>query len=610
MRFITIWLILLAPVVLLAQGVPDEAVPDEAVLARVGDAGITAGEFRLRYALSVFPYKDQAGLTPVVKRQFLYSLVAERLLASEARRLGYDAEDRFRRNLRMAEEMFARDLLYRDSVRAKVQVSAADVRARYLAEQKAVEFDFLRFDSEQGARNVGDILRGGTPFDTLLAVRMRSGTANDAASESAPEPALLQAMDTLCSGCVSNPLKGDDGWYLLRRRVRQSALPDDYSFDAQYKRIENTLRNEREATESVAFVQRLWEGRQAQMDETWYRRLGEALLADYRRQYARGDDMMQASDLLFDSLRSTWRSDLDAAFARVGSDVLTLGEALDRLAQLDLRLKREQADLARRLYRERVRDMLDRFVVTRKAYALGLQRDSEVRNQLTMWTANGLAQSVPDLLFEQFVADDDSLWHLYITRPDLFGAPVEVRILQAHAGDSSRIATAVKTFQEGETLERIAKQLRKEGENAAFNGASDWFAVSERGRIGRLAFGMRIADGGGPVAADGGYTFFQLLDRRYPGMRLSGMQALRDTVARKEGPQIRRARTDQLLRRLAGRSSIRIDAAMLDALQPAAMQMHTVRLLGFGGRIPAMPGVMPLYEAVMEGMMQAGKEVP
>lgn len=585
-------------------------VPDEAVIATVGDDVVTAGEFRARYALTVFPYKDQERLTPVVMRQFLYALVAERLLAQEARRSGFDAEDHFRRNLRMAEEMFVRDRLFRDSVRAQVEVTADEVRQRYIDEQRAVQYDFLRFPDEERVRNLHRIYLSGVPFDTLLAAQRRVTDPGTAQQQGGVAEAFGSKIDTLCDGCVSLPLEGEDGWYLVRRRTAFTGLPDDHTFEKSYRRIAGQLRTEEETAASVDFVRRLWKGREAKIEEEFYRGIGEALLEEYDRQRRAGRDMLSAPNALFDSLRGRWTLQLDAPFARVGDDVLTVGEALDHLSGLDLRLQREQADRARVLYRERVRDMLDRFVVTRAGYAAGLHQSDEVRRDVSMWVANGLAQSVPDLLFEQFIAQDDSLWQLYADRPDIFGPPVEIRVIEIFSRDSLRMADAAAAFAEGASLERLAAQFRDEGEDPARNGVSAWFPVTERETVGRRAFAMRVADAAGPLRSGGGWSLFQLRDRRYPGMRLTGWNDLRDSTAAVAGDAILRARVDQLVRRLAGSTPITVDAALLDAIDVPAAQMHTVRILGFGGRIPAMPAVMPLYEAVMEGMMEAGKPVP
>ncbi len=583
---------------------------DEAVIATVGDDVITVGEFRGRYALTVFPYKDQERLTPVVMRQFLYSLIAERLLAQEARRNGYDAEDRFRRNLRLAEEMFVRDRLFRDSVRAHVRVSGEEVRQRYIDEQRSVQYDFLRFPDEERVRNLHRIYLSGVPFDTLLAAQRRQTPPGEPERPVQVEAKLNARIDTLCDGCVSLPLQGDDGWYLVRRRAPFTELPDPHDFEKNYKRIESELRTEQESAAAVDFVRRLWKGREAKIEEEFYRGIGAAMRDEYRRQRLEGRDMLSAPTALFDSLRSLWALRLDAPFARVDDDVLTVGEALDRLPALDLRLQREDAQNAALLYRERVRDMLDRFVVTREGYEAELHRSDEVRREVAMWAANGLAQTVPELLLEQFIAQDDSLWQLYAAHRDIFGPPVEVRIIETFTRDSVRSADAAKSFADGDALESVAMRLRGEGEDAARNGVSDWFPVTARGEIGRRAFGMRIADVAGPFPDREGWTFFQLRDRRYPGMKLPGWQALRDSLSHTIAESVMRARTDRLLRRLAGRARITVDADLIDAIELPAAQMHTVRILGFGGRIPAMPAVMPLYEAVMEGMMDAGVPVP
>ncbi|MDT8325064.1 MAG: hypothetical protein RRA94_13205, partial [Bacteroidota bacterium] len=282
----------------------------------------------------------------------------------------------------------------------------------------------------------------------------------------------------------------------------------------------------------------------------------------------------------------------------------------DRLPALDLRLQREEGDRVPALYRQRVREMLDRFVVTGAGYEAGLQNSDDVRREVSMWTANGLAQSVPELLLEQYIAQDDSLWQLYAERADIFAAPVEVRVLEACARDSLRCAQAAAAFAEGAPLEEIARRLREEGEDSVRNGESGWFAVTARGEIGRRAFGMRIADAAGPLRSGAGWTLFQLRDRRYPGMRLTGWRDLRDSARTTLAEHVMRAGTERLLRRLAAGARITVDTALLDEMRVPAAQMHTVRIMGFGGRIPAMPAVMPLYEAVMEGMMEAGKHVP
>ncbi len=614
-------LILTGVLLLMSSAAWTQPVENDAVLATVGDDEITVGEFRARYALTVFPYKDQERLTPVVRRQFLYAMIAERLLAQEARRLGFDAEDRFQRNRRMAEEMFVRDRLYRDSVRSVVTVSDADIRAFFEEERRRIEYDFLFSPTEEEIRNLHRILRGGVPFDTLLALQQRDAPApvsGPAGGITSSAQELIPQADTLRPGGWSEPLETSDGWYIVRKLDYGNPFRSEYELQKSFKRLENELRTRREAQRAEIFVRRLWEGREARLEKEAYAALGDVLYAHYRLQAAADtSDMLLAQNRVFDSLRSAWARNLDDPFAGITpsigtgeSDVLDVGQALDRLQALDLRLRRAELRRFPDLYRQRVRDMLDRFLVTRMGYAIGLHQTPEVQREVAMWTANGLAQMMPELVWEQYIASDDSLWQFYTRRPDLFGPPVEVKIVELLMSSHEALDTLIRKFDTGVSLHELATENSQRAGAAERRGELGWFPVTEYGKIGRTAFGMRIADAAGPLQTPEGWSFFQLVNRRYPGMRLTSVDALRDSVAAIARDPVTQARTDQLLRRLAARAPVSVRTDLLELVPLRSMQMFTIRYLGFGGRIPAMPSLMPLHEAVIEGLMQSGQEVP
>ncbi len=629
-------LLLIGPLRLVAQ-----TPSDDEVLARIRGEEITVGEFRTRYALAVFPYKDREYLAPAVKLQFLYSLIAERLLMIEARRLGFDAEDRFRRNRRMAEEMFIRDRLYRDSVRARVSVSVEEIRLRFAEEQQRIQYDFLFHTKESDILNLYRLLRSGIPFDTLLAEQQRVvGDDPPAPRDTDLEPAFRARIDSLAPGAVSSPLQGADGWYLVRKMDYGNPIRSEYELQKQARRIESRLRTEKEAEETIAFVRRLWDGREARFEQEPYRILAQALQEDYRAQ-ARADtsDMLLASEGVFDSLRALWALRLEEPFVRIsaqrisaqrtsderasderasderasaparenGEQQLSIGDALDRLQSSDLRLPAKELAAFPQLYRTRTRELVDRFLLTREGYRLGLDRHPDVRTDLAMWTANGLAQMVPELLWEQFIASDDSLWNFYISHPDLFGPPVEVKIVEVLTREAESMRSVIEEFRRGAGLHELALRYSVRQGAAERNGELGFFPVTQYGGIGRTAFGLRIADAAGPVDTPEGQSFFQLVDKRYPGTPIPDWKSLRDTATAVIRSGVMRSKTEALLRTLASRGGITVNPALLEQVPVTSMQMFTIRSLGFGGRIPAVPGVAPLYEAVMEGLgMQSG----
>ncbi|MBE0644297.1 MAG: peptidyl-prolyl cis-trans isomerase [Bacteroidetes bacterium] len=596
------------PLLAAAQGLSDDA-----VLASVGNEKITVGEFRARFALGIFPYKDQERLTPVVKIQFLYSLIAERLLMAEAERQGFDAEDRFRRNRKMAEEMFMRDRLYRDSVRAHVRVTDEEIHARFVEEQQRIQFEFLFNTSESEIQNLHRLLQSGIPFDTLLAEQQRMTSEEEQSDlhESELDAAFRSRIDAMTPGTVSAPIRGGDGWYIVRKMDYGNPFRSEFELQKRSKRIESQLRMEKEADETKAFVRRLWQGREAHFEDEPYRALGQALLVNCRAQErADTSDMLLPQHHVFDSLRSIWAMRLEQPFLRIGEWTLGIGDALDRFEASDLRLPASELSTFPRLYLTRMHEMADRFLVTMEATRLGLEQHPDVRRDMAMWTANGLAQMIPELLWEQFIASDDSIWNYYVSHPAIFGPPVEVKIVEILMRDEAALSDIIARFRNGEDLHDLAEQYSERPGAADRKGEFGYFPVSENGLIGRTAFGLRIADAAGPVSTPDGFSFFQLVDKRYPGSAISGWDALRDSVTAAARPGLMQRKTDDLLKRLAARGGISVDMKMLEEIPVATMQMFTIRALGFGGRIPAVPGVMPLYEAVMEGMGEGTAVAP
>lgn len=619
MKHATLLLLLAFPLILSAQPVPDDA-----VIATVGEDPITAGEFRARYALGVFPYKDQERLAPVVRLQFLYSLIAERLLAAEARNRGFESEDLFRRNRDLAREMFMRDRLFRDSVRGAVTVTEEDIRQRYVEDQRNIQFEFLFSPLEESIRSLHRLLRAGVPFDTLLMAQQRDDPASQP-RESARDASLEARLATLAPGEVSEPIDAADGWYIVRKMDYGNPFRSEDDLARRRKRIESQLRAEKEAEATRAFVARLWRGRRVTFTEDNYRAIGQALLEDYRAQAAADtSDLLFPSLRTFDSLRVLWSTRLEEPFLVWSADdagepgartdalpaPMPLGQALDNLQKADLRLDADEIRLFPDRYRLRMRELADRWLLTQEAYRLGLDGHPDVLRDVGMWSAAGLAEMIPELLWEQFIANDDSLWNFYITRPDLFGPPVEVRIVEVLTRDEERMQEVVASFRSGADLHALAGEYSERPGAAERNGELGFFPVSDHGPIGRAAFGLRIADAAGPLSTSDGRSFFQLVDRRYPGLRFDGWSALRDTAEARAGAGLRLAKTEQLLRRLAARGGIRIDASTLGRIAVRSLQMFSIRHLGFGGRIPAVPGVAPLFEAVMEGMGERGDIIP
>jgi hypothetical protein len=93
---------------------------DDAPVAKVGRREISTAEFVDRYELTPWNKEIRTLQMDASKKEFLYTLIAEKLWAQKAIELGFDTSAQVKANFTSLEKMFVRDALYRLEITDKV----------------------------------------------------------------------------------------------------------------------------------------------------------------------------------------------------------------------------------------------------------------------------------------------------------------------------------------------------------------------------------------------------------------------------------------------------------------------------------------------------------
>ena len=99
---------------------------NDKVLAKVGNKVITHQEFKNRYELTPQVGRHVKGREEYLKAELLYTMIAEKLWASEAESYGYDTTDIMTLTFSALEKMYWRDALYQEEIRKKVEIDPED----------------------------------------------------------------------------------------------------------------------------------------------------------------------------------------------------------------------------------------------------------------------------------------------------------------------------------------------------------------------------------------------------------------------------------------------------------------------------------------------------
>ncbi|HLP17530.1 MAG TPA: hypothetical protein VK470_14800, partial [Bacteroidota bacterium] len=104
-----------------------QALPTD-TLARYGPHVITAADFLERFELMPYPLKDNRARIELTKQEFLQSLVAEKMLALEAQRLGFGQDTVSQEMQYSLQRLFTRDEVYKRDVTAHIRVTPEEMR--------------------------------------------------------------------------------------------------------------------------------------------------------------------------------------------------------------------------------------------------------------------------------------------------------------------------------------------------------------------------------------------------------------------------------------------------------------------------------------------------
>jgi peptidyl-prolyl cis-trans isomerase C len=200
---------------------------EEPVVAMINGRSITQSEFDIRWEelspATRVRYEKEGG-----KRRFLDELIMRELLMQEARKQGLDQADDIREKTLRYREQLILDELLKDRIKTKVEVSKEELEAylgkhanQLLANPK-VQVSVMLLPNIYAAMDLKRQVEGGGNF-TRFALRYSIDERSRAkGGDLGPyrkgllEPELETLIPSLHPGVVSDPIKTDKGYYLMK----------------------------------------------------------------------------------------------------------------------------------------------------------------------------------------------------------------------------------------------------------------------------------------------------------------------------------------------------------------------------------------------------------
>jgi len=566
-----------------------EARSQNAILAKAGHWFITEDEFVRRFELTPGIDRQRKSGLEESKEAFLYSLIAEKLLAQEAVAKGWEEDSSFQRAYDHVRSMIVRDELYREEVSSKVRISEPELiqgMAQALR-QKTVAYLFLRDKAE------ADFLRQRIRSRRDL-VSMVLDSTMDALKDTATviwgnaDWFIEREVYRLKPGQVSPVLRARDGFYILTViRDTASAYFTSLSTSALQSDVSSILRTRKEKARFDQFTDSFFRGKKGYAVAAVLKRLALAVKRSV-------DAVPSPADTVTDPLvwraigRETrsWHSD---TLAVAGTTVWNVGEIVEGLQDDNVVLKKSDtavqiADKLDLMLRERVeQELLAQEGLRRKLY-----EKPAVKRKLEMWKSSMLAATMRAVLERSVTVDSIDVWNV-LNRKGMTASIPRVELRELWTTSLTRMEQAMASLRDGVSFGKAVEQWSENAGSARTRGLTGYFPVTDREPLGSLAAQMAVGERFGPVPVGGRYVLFEVegkKEHRDSTTVLTFAEAAKEAKAMKQ----RRLLATHIAA-LGEQEGFMIYQDRLRMVKVSGIPMVTFRLLGFGGRMFEVPFV-------------------
>ena len=586
---------------------------DDDVVATIGPKKITRREFIERFEMTPQFRKDLKNIAPAVKLDFIYTLIAEKLWAMEAMDKGLDTTEVMKMVSASLEKMFMRDEFYRREIKNKASISDKEKLQGYARYSTKLKVNFVFSTEEKEIRDLYKLLKSGIDFDTVMA----SGPEKDEQKEPIEvsfgqmQPDIEDALYKLKVGEFTQPLYTNEGWYIFRlvNKTKSSFASSEEKEKADTD-VEKLIKQRKETIAYREFYNSFFKKRKVDINAPLFNSLAAKfsnIFTERKRVYKpkEGEGIfIESADVI--ALDKEYGADsLKLPFIKFEKDPMSLKDFLRLLAFEGFNVQVTDFNTVRKELSKKIGSVIEQELVTREAYAKGYNELPEVKNQVAMWRDNYLYQVMNGSFTDTVKVTENDVKDYYnrLNKDEKY--PMLVNIVEILTDSLEVIGKALDELKQGADFRELAKKYSKREWTKKKGGEFGLFPVTAYDEIGRIAGKMEINEIYGPLKVKEGYSLFKLIEKKeQPKAEHMAFEQAKEKLRENLVQLAARANVNKHTVDLAYKYGIDIDPKVFRSLETTTINTMTIRFLGFGGKITAVPLLAPNCDWVQPYFMR------
>lgn len=573
--------------------------PDaQKIVAKVGSEIISENEFRERYELTPQLYAGMEGAEDALKREVLYSIIAEKLWALEAESMGLDKSELMNSTYKAIEKMYVRDALYREEILSKVQFTESYLYEALNRNSLFLNLHYIFSEDEAEIFSIYDQIKNGIDFYSIFIQRPESTLQERPykVSYGQMDKFVEDKLYSLKLGEITQPLKAPNGWYIFKllsidERIIENAQQAEEQKKYVLKVAEATI------VDSIFrdFYSGFFKDASAETNKELFLILSEKIIEalEYRsakEEIPKGERVYLIPDDLYQIANDLGEDFLNSEFVKLNDQPATINDFLQELSIEKLYVDSLDANHIKARLNFAVKKFIEHELLSREGFKRGLQNSQDVQRYLKMWRAYYLSESLRGKIAKDINITDDEAYEYFLEKNRDTTSIIEVKIIELLTDNLDVIRIALDELNDGKDFRELAIKYTIRAEAKNNNGELGFFPVSEYGEIGRKAATMSIGDMYGPLRVEEGYSLFELIEKKK-----STIFSFENFEQEKENIKVElrhKKYSDALIKKsveLANKYGVEVNEAALKSVEVLNTTTVVYRYFGFGGRLLAVP---------------------
>ncbi|MDR3626376.1 MAG: peptidylprolyl isomerase, partial [Ignavibacteriaceae bacterium] len=442
MRFITSVLLLIFVISNCQTAFPQEDL--NKIVAKTGSTAISEEEFLQRYEMTPLFRKHIKRITPSLKLEFLYSLIAEKLWALQAKEFGYDTTEVMKFADNELEKMFVRDALYHRDIKDKIKISDEEMIRAYVKNGKKLLVNFLFSTDKNEILNLYEMLNNGVPFDSALAVRP------EAAEQSKPveiqfgqtSEEINDSLYALKIGGYTHPVSTPDGWYIFRMTNIEKQV---FSSESDKENASSTVKKalEKYKTKKIYnnYYQKFFKDKKVNVNAPLFQNLVRKIAVVFKEKKT-AFRIKDKDPIIFepnDAIKiedEFGKDSLSLNYIEFADQPVTLGRFINILSFTEF--SAPDCDLMNiaKLLDAKTRKVIEEEYLSREGMKDGLNFTPSVQNDLKMWKESYLSQMLQNKFIDSAKISEKEVYDYYKSNHKNEVYPEQVNIVEVLTGSA------------------------------------------------------------------------------------------------------------------------------------------------------------------------------